>query len=50
MFICGMVLQCAGILKPGLSLDHYSRFDNHCHTYTCSYKLLSTNVKSIHSL
>jgi len=21
MFICGMVLVCAGILKPGLSLD-----------------------------
>jgi len=21
MFICGMVLQCAGTIKPGLSLD-----------------------------
>jgi len=21
MFICSMVLRCAGILKPGLSLD-----------------------------
>jgi len=21
MFICGMVLRCAGTLKPGLSLD-----------------------------
>jgi len=21
MFICGMVLQCAGTLKPGVSLD-----------------------------
>jgi len=22
MFICGMVLRCAGTLKPGSSLDH----------------------------
>jgi len=22
MLICGMVLRCAGAIKPGLSLDH----------------------------
>jgi len=30
MLICGMVLRCAGTLKPGLSLTSYSRSDNHC--------------------
>jgi len=24
-----MVLRCAGILKPGLSRDHFSTFDTH---------------------
>jgi len=32
MFICGMVHWCAGTLKPGSSLDHYNRSDNHCCT------------------
>jgi len=30
--ICGMVLRCVGTLTPGLSLDSYSRSDNHCCT------------------
>jgi len=33
VFICGMVLRCAGMLKLGESLDQYSRSDNHCRTW-----------------
>jgi len=34
MFICGMVLRCAGTLKfnPASVRTSYSRSDNHCRT------------------
>jgi len=40
MFICGMVLHCAGSLEPGLSLDHIIQLQQIWHpllymTVTC---------------
>jgi len=45
MFICGMVLRYAGILKPGLSLAQLQQI-----TVMHNYKLLINDVKLIHSL
>jgi len=47
MFICGMVLRCAGTLKPGLSQEQLQQ--DLTTTVVHSYKLL-INVKPVLSL
>jgi len=48
MFICGMVLRCAGTLKPGLSLNQLQA--DLTTTVAHSYKSLTNDVKPVHSL
>jgi len=45
MFICGMLLRCAGTLNPSLILDQYSRFDTADLTLTVVFDLAILGIR-----
>jgi len=45
--ICGVVLWCTGILKPGFSTDQLQQITDLTTTVVHSYKLLLNNVKPV---
>jgi len=50
MFICGMVLRCAGTLKTRLESEPVTADLTTTVVHTRSYKLLINNIKPVHSL
>jgi len=50
VFICGMVLRCAGTHNSAWVFTSYSRSDNYCHNDTVTFCKIWTLIRIVHTI